>query len=225
MTSAQQFASSPYDSVLFDLDGTMLDSAPGIIRSLSDTFRHFGWAVPPRSELMNYIGPPLIESFRVRLGLDPQAAWETLRVYRQDYRRDGAFNATVFPGVIDVLESLKQAGIPLAIATSKPETQAIRILNHFNLSSFFTVICGATEDETRSTKSDIVAHALSGLRNAGYVSNRPVLIGDRVHDVEGAAANGIPSIIVDWGYGSPDEAVGAAATASSAEQLRTILLG
>jgi phosphoglycolate phosphatase len=225
MTSAQQFASSPYDSVLFDLDGTMLDSAPGIIRSLSDTFRHFGWDVPPRSELMNYIGPPLIESFRVRLGLDTQAAWETLRVYRQDYRRDGAFNATVFPGVIDVLESLKQAGIPLAIATSKPETQAIRILNHFNLSSFFTVICGATEDETRSTKPDIVAHALSGLRNAGYASNRPVLIGDRVHDVEGAAANGIPSIIVDWGYGSPDEAVGAVATASSAEQLRTMLLG
>lgn len=225
MTNAQQFASSPYDCVLFDLDGTMLDSAPGIIRSLSDTFRHFGWDVPPRSELMNYIGPPLIESFRVRLGLDTQAASEALRVYRQDYRRDGAFDATVFPGVIDVLESLKQAGIPIAVATSKPETQAIHILEHFKLSSFFAVICGATEDETRSTKPDIVAHALSGLRSAGYASNRPVLVGDRVHDVEGAAANGIPSIIVDWGYGSPDEAVGAVATAYSAEQLRTMLLG
>jgi phosphoglycolate phosphatase len=224
MTSAQKFASSQYDVVLFDLDGTMLDSAPGIIRSLSDTFRHFGWDVPPRSELMNYIGPPLIESFRVRLGLDEQAAWETLRVYRQDYRRDGAFDATVFPGVIDVLESLKQAGIPIALATSKPETQAIRILEHFNLSSFFAVICGATEDETRSTKAAIVAHALSGLRASGHASDRPVLIGDRVHDVEGAAANGVPTIIVEWGYGSAAEATGAVATVDSADQLRALLL-
>ncbi len=214
----------PYDAVLFDLDGTLIDSAPGIIDSLEETFRHFGWAVPPRSELMHYIGPPLIDSFRRRLGLDEEDAWETLRVYRQDYRRDGAFDAAIFPGIVGVLDQLSSAGVPLAVATSKPESQAIRILDHLNLSKYFAVISGATEDETRSTKADIVGHALIGLRNAGHSTDRAILVGDRVYDVEGAAAQGIPAVIVEWGYGSPTEAVDAVATVYSADQLRTFLL-
>lgn len=225
MSSTQQAPARSYDSVLFDLDGTMLDSAPGIIDSLLDTFRHFGWEAPSRAELMHYIGPPLIDSFRTRLGLDDESAWETLRVYRQDYRRDGAFDAAIFPGVVGILEQLQAAGIPVAVATSKPESQAVRILEHFKLDSLFTVICGATEDETRSTKTAIVAEALRGLRDAGFPSERPVLIGDRIYDVEGAAANDIPSIIVEWGYGSPEEAVGAVETVYSADQLRSLLLG
>jgi len=110
----------PFDAVLFDLDGTPIDSAPGIIDSLEQTFRHFGWAIPPRSELMHYIGPPLIDSFRHRLGLDEADAWEMLRVYREDYRRDGAFDAAVFPGVLGLLDHLLASEIPLALATSKP---------------------------------------------------------------------------------------------------------
>ena len=215
----------PYTCVLFDLDGTMLDSAPGIIDSLEDTFRHFSWPVPPRSELMHYIGPPLIDSFRNRLGLDEADAWETLRVYREDYRRDGAFDAAIFPGIVGILEQLQAARIPVAVATSKPETQAVRILQHFEIDGFFANVSGATEDETRSSKTAIVAHALNGLREAGHDISRPVLIGDRIYDVEGASANGIPAIIVEWGYGSPDEAVNAAATVYSADQLRGILLG
>jgi len=225
MSSVQNAPTFIYDSVLFDLDGTMLDSAPGIISSLTDTFRHFGWEIPSRAELMHYIGPPLIDSFRTRLGLDDEAAWETLRVYREDYRRDGAFDASVFPGVVGVLEQLRAATIPLAVATSKPESQAVRILEHFKLDSFFTVIRGATEDETRSTKAAIVAEALLGLRNAGFSAERPVLVGDRIYDVEGAAANNIPSIIVEWGYGSPEEGEDAVATVSSAAQLQSLLLG
>lgn len=214
----------PYDAVLFDLDGTLIDSAPGIIDSLEETFRHFGWAIPPRSELMHYIGPPLIDSFRTRLGLDEADAWETLRVYRQDYRRDGAFDAAIFPGIVGVLEQLQLNDVPLAVATSKPETQALRILDHLQLRHFFTVVSGATEDETRSTKADIVAHALIGLRNAGHSTERAILVGDRIYDVEGAAAQGIPAVIVEWGYGSPAEAVDAVATVCSADQLRTFLL-
>lgn len=217
-------SSQPYDCVLFDLDGTLIDSAPGIIDSLEETFRHFGWSVPPRSELMHYIGPPLIDSFRNRLGLDEADAWETLRVYRQDYRRDGAFDAAIFPGIVGVLEQLQLAGVPLAVATSKPEGQAIRILDHLDLHRFFEVISGATEDETRSTKADIVAHALVGLRNAGHPTARPIMVGDRIYDVEGAAAQGIPAVIVEWGYGSPVEAVDAVATVCSADQLRLFLL-
>jgi phosphoglycolate phosphatase len=214
----------PYDAVLFDLDGTLIDSAPGIIDSLEETFRHFGWAIPPRSELMHYIGPPLIDSFRNRLGLDEADAWETLRVYRQEYRRDGAFDSAIFPGIVGVLEQLQLARVPIAVATSKPESQAIRILDHLNLAKYFTVICGATEDESRSSKSDIVAHALIGLRNAGHPTSHAIMIGDRVYDVEGAAAQGLPAVIVEWGYGSPAEAVDAVATVYSADQLRAFLL-
>lgn len=217
-------SSAPFDAVLFDLDGTLIDSAPGIIDSLEETFRHFGWALPPRSELMHYIGPPLIDSFRNRLGLDEADAWETLRVYRQDYRRDGAFDSAIFPGIVGILEQLQLAGVPLAVATSKPESQAIRILEHLKLAEFFTVICGATEDETRSTKSDIVAQALIGLRKAGHPTTHAVMIGDRIYDVEGAAAQGLPAVIVEWGYGSPAEAVDAVATVYSADQLRAFLL-
>ncbi|MFZ4077926.1 MAG: HAD hydrolase-like protein [Microbacteriaceae bacterium] len=217
-------ANPPFDAVLFDLDGTLIDSAPGIVESLEETFRHFGWAIPPRSELMHYIGPPLIDSFRHRLGLDEQDAWEMLRVYREDYRRDGAFDAAVFPGIVGVLEQLCANGIPLAVATSKPESQAVRILDHLDLSQYFAVIRGASEDETHSTKADIVAAALNGLREAGHSASRAVLVGDRVYDVEGAAAHGIPAVIVEWGYGSPQEAVDAASTVYSTDQLRAFLM-
>lgn len=217
-------ANPPFDAVLFDLDGTLIDSAPGIVESLEETFRHFGWAIPPRSELMHYIGPPLIDSFRHRLGLDEQDAWEMLRVYREDYRRDGAFDAAVFPGIVGVLEQLCANGIPLAVATSKPESQAVRILDHLDLSQYFAVIRGASEDETRSTKADIVATALNGLREAGHSASRAVLVGDRVYDVEGAAAHGIPAVIVEWGYGSPQEAIDAASTVYSTDQLRAFLM-
>lgn len=225
MRDSELSPTAQFDVVLFDLDGTLIDSAPGIVASLTDTFRHFGWDVPARSELMNFIGPPLIESFRSRLGLDEEAAWEMLRVYRQDYRRDGAFDAAIFPGVVNLLEQLRAAGLPLAVATSKPEGQAVRVLEHFKLDSLFAVIRGASEDETRSTKALIVAEALNDLGDAGYACQNPVLVGDRIYDVEGATTNGIPAIIVNWGYGSPVEAVSALATVDSADELREMLLG
>jgi phosphoglycolate phosphatase len=224
MNALESLPTTQFDAVLFDLDGTLLDSAPGIVASLEDTFRHFGWEVPARSELMHFIGPPLIESFRSRLGLDEEAAWEMLRVYRQDYRRDGAFDAAIFPGVVSLLGQIRAAGIPLAVATSKPEGQAVRILEHFKLDSLFAVIRGASEDETRSTKALIVAEALSDLRMAGHAFENPVLVGDRIYDVEGAITNGIPAIIVNWGYGFPEEAAAALATVDSTDELRALLL-
>lgn len=214
-----------WTSVLFDLDGTILDSAPGIVQSLVDTFTHIGLPVPPENELMHYVGPPLLDSLRNRAGLSEADAQRALQIYREDFRKDGAFDSAVFPGIIGLLESLRAAGIPLAIATSKPESQANRILDHFNLSQYFTVIAGASEDETRATKSAIVGHALAELNEAGHDTSRSVMVGDRIYDVEGAAACDVPSIIVEWGYGSPAEAVGAMATVYSTDRLRTLLLG
>jgi len=214
-----------WTSVLFDLDGTILDSAPGIVQSLVDTFTHLGLPVPAREELMSYVGPPLLDSFRNRAGLSEVAAQDALQIYRKDFRKDGAFDSAVFPGIIGLLESLTDAGIPLAVATSKPETQANLILEHFNLRRFFAVVAGASEDETRATKAAIVGLALSELREAGHDTSMSVMVGDRIYDVEGAAACDVPSIIVEWGYGSPAEATGAMATVYSTDRLRELLLG
>ena len=213
-----------WTSVLFDLDGTILDSAPGIVRSLVETFTHLGLPVPSQEELMHYVGPPLLDSFRNRAGLSEDAAQNALQVYRTDFRKDGAFDSAVFPGIIGLLQSLQEANIPLAIATSKPEDQANRILEHFNLSQYFTVVAGATEDETRATKTAIVGHALAELKEAGHDTSLAVMVGDRIYDVEGAAAFDVPSIIVEWGYGSPEEAKGAMATVYSTDRLRGLLL-
>ncbi|MEN9751140.1 MAG: hypothetical protein RLZZ600_187 [Actinomycetota bacterium] len=214
-----------WSAVLFDLDGTILDSAPGILTSLVDTFKHVGIPVPPADELIHYIGPPLLSSLQERAGLSLEDARNTLEIYRRDYRKDGAFDAAIFPGVIGLLESLQTAGIPVAIATSKPEEQTLRILEHFDLMKYLTAVSGSSEDETRSSKADIVGRALELLRDAGADTSLAVMIGDRIYDVEGAAAHGVPSIIVEWGYGSPAEATGAMSTVYSADQLRELLLG
>ncbi len=214
-----------WSAVLFDLDGTILDSAPGITSSLIDTFKHVGIPVPSQTELMHYIGPPLLESLQVRAGLSLEDAQNTLAIYRNDYRKDGAFDAAIFPGVIGLLQSLKEAGIPVAIATSKPQGQTERILEHFDLTQYFTAVSGADENEAHSSKAAIVARALELLTAAGADTSLSVMIGDRIYDVEGAAANEVPAIIVEWGYGSPEEATGAMATVYSADQLREFLLG
>jgi phosphoglycolate phosphatase len=154
--------------------------------------------------------------------LEALDALGTYRVVAQE--RDITDNA-VFPGIVGLLRSLTDAGIPVAVATSKPESRAVRILEHFGLAGYFDVIAGASEDETRSTKADVVAYALERLRALDIDLSHPVLIGDRAYDVEGGAANNIPTILVEWGYGSPAEAGGAAAIVHSTDQLRTLLLG
>ena len=214
-----------WSCVLFDLDGTILDSAPGILSSLSDTFAHVGLSVPPQDELIHYIGPPLLESLQTRAGLSLDEARSTLDIYRREYRKDGAFDAAIFPGVEGLLESLHEAGTPVAVATSKPESQAVRILDHFDLMKYLTAVAGASDDESHSSKADIVGRAVSELQNSGADTSLAVMVGDRIYDVEGAQAHDIPSIIVEWGYGSPEEAKNAMATVYSADQLRELLLG
>jgi phosphoglycolate phosphatase len=217
--------SRTWSSVLFDLDGTILDSAPGIVSALTDTFTHLGLPVPSRDEFMAYIGPPLLASFQDFGGLSPEKAREALDIYRNDFRKEGAFDSAIYPGILGLLESLRDAGVPLAIATSKPESQARAILDHFGLTEYFTVIAGASEDDARTSKAHVVGHALAELAQSGVDTSQSVLIGDRIYDVEGASAHNVPTIIVEWGYGSPVEAAGAIATVYSTDRLRELLLG
>jgi phosphoglycolate phosphatase len=181
--------------------------------------------VPSPAELVAYVGPPIYDSFRELAGLDDAAALQAMSIYRGTYHAHGAFDSAVFPGIRGLLQRLTAAGIPLAISTSKPEATARRILEHFELTQYFDVICGASEDFSRSTKTQVVAEALRRLTDEGVDLTQSVLVGDRRHDVEGAADNGLPTILVEWGYGSPAEAAGAIAVVHSTDQLGALLLG
>lgn len=217
-------ATALWSAILFDLDGTITDSAPGITASLARTFEILGRPVPDAAELLAYVGPPLLDSFRERAGMSDEQAWEAINTYRADYN-GSAIDTAVYPGVAGLLERIHAAGVPLALATSKPESVAVRILENFGLDRYFTVICGATDDESRSAKADVVAEAVRRLTEQGVDVSRSVMVGDRSYDTVGAAANGIPTILVEWGYGSPAEAVDAIGTVYSTDQLAKKLLG
>ena len=216
---------SPYSCILFDLDGTIADSAPGITASLGLMFQELGRPVPAQGDLMAWIGPPILDSFRDLVGMDAVESAQALAIYRRHYLDTAAKESPIFPGIPGVLRAIHEAGVPLALATSKPEFPASVILDNGNLTQYFRVISGASIDEIRSAKKDIVAEALHRFGMIGVDVSRPVMVGDRKHDVEGAAAHGVPTIFVEWGYGPAEEQVGTIAVAKDAAELRALLLG
>jgi phosphoglycolate phosphatase len=211
--------SSPYTAVLFDLDGTIVDSAPGITATLAATFERMALPVPTPAELLAYVGPPILDSFRDLAHFDAATSQRALDIYRVLYLETGVFDATVYPGLERVLRTIHESGIPLSLATSKPERPATLVLDHYGLTQYFDELTGASDDEVRSKKADVVAEALRRLRIGGADLSSPIMVGDRIHDIEGAAEHGVPTIFVTWGYGAPAETAGAIAIADDADQL------
>ncbi|QEO09080.1 HAD hydrolase-like protein [Protaetiibacter larvae] len=210
-------------AVLFDLDGTIVDSAPGIVSSLAHTLEQLGLPVPTPAELLAWVGPPILDSFRDRAGLDHEESLRALAVYRTHYRAVGILDAAPYPGVVDAIRAIHAAGIALSLATSKPESSATVILEGIGVIDAFDELTGATEDETRSAKADVVAEALRRLTADGFDVSGAVMVGDRILDIEGARANGLPTIFASWGYGAPAEAAGAIAVVADAGELRRAL--
>ncbi|MEI3848548.1 MULTISPECIES: HAD hydrolase-like protein [unclassified Microbacterium] len=217
---------SPWTCVLWDVDGTIVDASDGILRRLTICLEHFGRRPPTRAELVHWIGPPMYESFQVNVGMTPEQSTEAVAFYRRLGKEDGyTTGAKLFPGIAELITDVAAAGIPQATASSKPEVQVDALMDHFDLSPSLTAIVGATPDErTLSAKSDIVAEALRRLAAAGADISRPVLVGDRHHDVDGGAEQGVPVIFVRWGFSWPHESEGAQAVVDDVDQLRTLLL-
>jgi phosphoglycolate phosphatase len=213
----------PYTAVLFDLDGTIVDSAPGITASLAKTLADLHEPIQTPAELLRWVGPPILDSFRDLGGFDPEESQRALDIYRGHYLSEGVFDATVYDGVPEVLRAISEARLPLSLATSKPETPATMVLEHYGLARYFDELTGASDDETRSRKADVVAEALRRLAANGADLSRPVMVGDRIHDIEGAAEHGVPTIFVTWGYGSPAESAGAVAVIDHPAQLLPLL--
>ena len=207
-------------TILFDLDGTLTDSGEGIINCAILALNHFGLPVPDRETLRVFVGPPLDETF-MKFGVPADKTDEAIRVYRSRYTTIGKFENVPYPGIEALLQKLTNKGHKLYVATSKPEAMSIEILEKFGLAKYFTLICGATLDGSRSKKADIISYLLE---KAGGADNA-IMVGDTAYDVIGAKAHGMPAIGVSWGYGevADMEEAGAAAIAHTMEELFSLL--
>lgn len=209
--------------VLFDLDGTLTDPGIGITNCVAHALANFNIHVENRSELYPYIGPPLTDSFMKYHGLDEEQALIALQLYRERFSSIGIFENELIPGIPELLKSLKEKGLKLIVATSKPEEYTVRILEHYGLAEYFDFVGGNTLNEDRPTKSEVIEYVLQNCK--GMNKDNAIMVGDRLYDVKGAHAFGIPAIGVLFGYGSRAEleSAGADYIASDVKELQNIL--
>ena len=209
---------------LFDLDGTLTDSGEGITKSVRYALEKLGRPQPDLKKLRVFVGPPLLSQFMAYAGLTQEEAARAVSYYRERFVPTGMFENSVYPGVPELLEDLRAQGFRLAVASSKPERFVIQILDHFRLSSYFEEAAGATMDQRRTAKADVIEEALRRLRLERR-RERALMVGDKEHDVFGARAAGLDCVGVSYGYGTAEEleAAGAAAIAASPEELRVLL--
>lgn len=207
-------------SILFDLDGTLTDSGEGVINCAWYALEHFKLPLPDKETMRAFVGPPLHESFP-RFGVPQESVEEAIKVYRSRYNTIGRYENFPYPGIQALLERLQQDGHTLYVATSKPEKMSVEILEDFGLARYFTRICGASYDASRSTKAAVIAYLLTQMPEGASL----VMVGDTSYDVIGAKAHGIDTIGVSWGYGSEESLknAGAIAVARNMDELYHLL--
>ena len=208
--------------LLFDLDGTLTESGPGITGSLAWTFRQMSMEPGSPQELRRFIGPPLRDSLRDFRGLSGREADRFIELYRRHYETVGMFQCAPYPGIPTLLKELRQSGYTLLTATSKLREVALQVLRHYGLMDFFAYVGGGHPVEGQD-KPAVVRRTLAAV---GAAADRSLMIGDRKYDVLGAKANGIACLGVLYGYGDrPElEAAGADYIAASVADLRRLLL-
>ncbi len=199
-----------YEIILFDLDGTLTDSGPGITNSVAYALKKYGIETADQSVLFKFIGPPLKESFEKYYGFSEEEAGKAIGYYREYYSDKGIFENAVYEGIEDLLKEIQESKKTAVVATSKPEAYAKKILEHFGIAKYFAYIAGANMDGTRTKKEEVIAHVLErcGLSDR----SRVLMVGDREHDVLGAKKMGIDSLGVLFGYGDYEELKHAKAT-------------
>lgn len=212
----------PATVLLFDLDGTITDSFAGIENSFRHALATVGSPEPAPALVAGIAGPPMVDSLR-GMGLADADVEAAMLAYRERYVTTGWLENSVFDGMPELLADLSAVGRPMAVATSKNQTTARRILEHFGLDGHFRYIAGASDDGSRRTKSDVIAHALESLDITDVANHRVVMVGDRSHDVHGSAEFGIPAVFVGWGYALGDEGSDAQWSVDSVAALRELI--
>ena len=199
-----------YKYILFDLDGTLTDPGLGITNSVIYALHKFDIEVADRTALYKFIGPPLKDSIKKYYSFSDEQSDLAIRYYREYFKKQGMFENEVYDGIQDLLKQLKADEKSLIVATSKPETFAVEILRHFDLYAYFDFVAGATMNDVRNKKADIIRYALETCHITD--KSAAIMIGDREHDIIGANENGLDSIGVLFGYGAIDELKNAGAT-------------
>ena len=204
-------------AILFDLDGTLIDSSEGITKSTQYALAHYGIIENDLSKFYKFIGPPLVASFKKYYDFPEEQAVEAVAVYRERYNKIGLFECSLYPGVRECIEKLKAQGYLIGMASSKPEVSCCRILEHFGILELFDDVVGATFDGRIDTKR----------RWSDVPKDEMCLIGDTMFDVEGANQVGIRTVAVNFGFGNVQEMVeaGAVAVCDGMEKLPEIVAG
>lgn len=194
-----------FNTILFDFDGTLVDTKAGITRCVGITLQKMKGEVPPMDVLLTYVGPPLAAQFQAQAGMDEEKAKEAVAIFRSHYNTTGKEECEPFPGVEEMLKSLKAKGKKIVIASSKPEELLHHILGRFSLKSYFDIICGSI-DGVRTTKEEVITEVFRQLGLENDIDKSDLLmVGDRLYDIEGAKAMGIASAGVAFGYGGREE--------------------
>ncbi len=199
-----------YDVILFDLDGTLTDPGLGITNSVAYALKKYGIEVADKTTLYKFIGPPLSDSFMKYYGFSKEESMQAIEYYREYYKVTGLYENEVYDGIEALLQSLKNKGKRLIVATSKPEVFAKEVLRYFSIDKYFDYIAGAELNESRTAKAEVIEYALN--ENRITDKTKVVMVGDREHDVIGAKKNGLDSIGVLFGYGNRAELEAAGAT-------------
>ncbi|MGN0615722.1 HAD hydrolase-like protein [Ruminococcus flavefaciens] len=190
-----------FDTLLFDLDGTLTDSTEGIVRCLEYALERMDFDIP--EDTNKFLGPPLYRSFAEFCGMNEEQVNEAVRIFRERYSTVGLFENRVYEGVPEMLKRLRDGGKRIMVATSKPEVYAVRIFDRFGLSQFFEIVGGANINGTRNDKDEVIEYVLE---KAGISDRSSVLmIGDRRQDVIGAHKTGLKCMGILWGFGSIEE--------------------
>ena len=212
-----------FEYILFDLDGTLTDPKEGITKSVQYALASVGIDEPDLDKLEPFIGPPLHESFMEFYGFDRDKAMKLVDKYRERFNVTGIYENVIYPGIANMLKTLKEAGCKIAIASSKPTEMVEIILDHFEIRKYFDFVVGSNLDGTRTKKEEVVEEAL---RQLEPVKEKTAMVGDRKFDVEGAKAFGLVSIGVSFGYAQQNELeeAGADYIVDTVEELQKLLL-
>lgn len=210
--------------LLFDLDGTLTDPKEGITKCVQYALKHFG-IESETEELMCFIGPPLVDSFKEFYKMSEDDALVAVEKYRERFRDIGIFENGVYAGISHMLSKCKDMGYIIGLATSKPEEFAIRILEKYELAKYFDEITGSTMDGSRNNKTDVIREAFARMNITECNIDEVLMIGDREHDIIGAKNCGIESVGVNFGYASDGElqAAGADYIVDSVKELEDLL--
>ena len=213
-----------YDAVFFDFDGTVADTSRGIFNSADYAARAFGLPVPDEAGHRYFMGPPLLESFDVVMGLKGEDGVEAVKKYREYYRAGGMLEMEFYPGMIDFLKKLQLGGVRTAVTSSKPEMFVSQILEHFEIADLFNLIACPRSDSLPEKKASLITRALQHFEIA---PSRALMVGDRYLDMQGAKQTGVDGCGAGWGYGTREELLdsGAKYIASSVPELDRIVFG